>query len=249
MSHSKAILFVGGVGSGKTLLMLDEVRRDFELSGAKYLYTNHPVNSSALPPGVQVVDWSDMASTHDFVCGAWVLDECDNWLNSRKASLLSDDARTKIKEHRKDHLRAYFTTQHTSMVDRVFRFFFDEVRVVERVSIPFLGFFFPSMIRPTLRCAHCGMVRPDGVGDNEGWRRYLGFATVFFWKVYPPDVLGEIESTNASVIEERAGRASQEPLKTGWRFFNNRMIQIYDTSHKTARRALEDMKKTGKYNR
>jgi len=101
------------------------------------------------------------------------------------------------------------------------------------------------MIRPTLRCKHCGQIRPDGVGDNEGWRRYLGFATIFFWKTYPPDVLGEIESTSGAAIEERA----QEPTSRGWRFYNNRMIELYDTSHKTAGRALDDAKKRGTYQR
>lgn len=244
-SHSKCILFVGGVGSGKTLLALDTVWQDFKQTGQKKLFTNHPVRKESLPD-VDIVEWSAMEETLNFTCGVWFVDECDNWLNSRKASSLSDDARTKIKEHRKDHLTAYFTTQHVSMVDRVFRFFFDEVRVVERYTIPLVAWFAPRTRRPTRRCKHCGKVPPDGWGDDSNWfKRLLGFGTLFTWKVYPKDVLGEVEGSSAEEVELKG----IEPIGGGWKFFNNEMIERYDTGYKTSRKALNDAKSRGTYQR
>lgn len=280
MNRAPFILWVGGVGSGKTILAFDEIRRFLEgeeafrkikvtesknklfkkvliLLGYKdvpapapdvecfNLFTNHPCNPESFPEQVKIREWSRIEEVHDFACGAWFLDEIDNWLNSRKSTSLSDDARLKIKEHRKDHLRGFATTQHVSMVDRVFRFFFDEVRVCQMYRIPILGYIFPDTVRPTLACKGCRRIRPDGVGDQATLiGKILGMGTVLTWKVYPPDVLGDIESTSGLEIEKQV-----EPTSSGWRLFSGRMIRAYDTSFKTATHALHDIKERGIYNK
>lgn len=237
-------MYVGGVGQGKTALAVLACMMD----DGDFVYTNTPLNPDYFPHK-KIVEWTDLDEVEYATCGVWLMDEADMWLDSRKFSTLNDVARRKLKEHRKDDLRIISTTQHVSFVDRVFRILCDEVRVVKKFSMPFLGWFVPSAIRPTLVCKHCGRTRPDGIGDDSSrLKRWLGFATIYTWDIFPASVLGKDENANAqdTQAEESDGtdeRASKtKRLGGGWKLFSMKFIGAYDTSCKTSQKADVAMK-------
>jgi len=214
------VMFVGAVGQGKTY---NAVRFAFNSPGDN-VFTNIPLKME----GVNIVKWQEFHEIKEATCGTLFIDEADMWLNSREFAKLDNTARDVLKEHRKHHLRIVTTTQHVSFVDRIFRILCDEVRIVKKVSLPFIGWFRPDCVRPSIVCHHCRKVRSDdGTGDHDkAWRRWLGFGTVYFWDIYPPSVLGEDESANAMDTEMRG----IEPIGKGWCLYSQAIAAMYDTS-------------------
>jgi len=213
-------MFVGSVGQGKTFNAVNYALKNL----GDNVYTNIPLDL----PGKKIHRWVNFNEIAEATCGTLLIDEADMWLNSRDFKNLDNTARDVLKEHRKHHLRLVATTQHVSFVDKVFRILCDEVRVVRKVSLPFIGWFWPDCIRPSIVCRHCASVRKDdGVGD-DGTRlgRWLGFGTVYFWDVFPPSVLGEDESASALETNNRG----IQPVDKGWCFYSQLVAMMYDTS-------------------
>lgn len=250
MSH---IMYVGGVGMGKTALAVLACQQD----KGDFVYTNIPLNAEFFPnpykPGETkgIIEWTSLDDVEHAHCGVWFMDEADMWLDSRKFSTLNDIARRKLKEHRKDDIRIISTTQHVSFVDRVFRILCDEVRVVQKRSWPFIGWIWPSCVRPDMYCAHCGRLRPDGQGDARfWWQRWLGFGTIYTWDVFPASVLGKDESASAAdtrreeedVDEEGNPRTPSKRIGHGHKLFNMSFAAAYDTSCKASQKADAAMK-------
>jgi len=216
-------MYVGGVGQGKSFCAVafcDEAPKE----EFKNVFANVPVNV----PGKNCTKWQDFSEIKDATCGVLYLDEADMWINSRNFATLDATARDVLKEHRKHHLRIVSTTQHVSFVDKVFRILCDEVCVVKRYSVPFLGLLDSDTIRPSIVCKCCNVIRSDdGRGDDDKWwKRWLYFGTFYMWKTYPPSVLGEDESANATETE-----AKEIPSTGwGWKRFSLRIANMYDTS-------------------
>jgi len=214
------VMFVGSVGQGKTY---NAVRFAFDSPGKKVF-----ANIDLQMPGAELHKWQLFDEIKNATCGTLFIDEADMWLNSREFAKLDNTARDVLKEHRKHHLRIVTTTQHVSFVDRIFRILCDEVRIVKKVSLPFIGFLWPDCVRPSIHCHHCSKVRlDDGKGDHFAWwGRWFGFGTLYFWDVYPPSVLGEDESANALDTEMRG----IQPIGKGWCKYSQAIAAMYDTS-------------------
>ena len=248
MSH---IMYVGGVGMGKTALAVYACQQDH----GDNVFSNIPLNQEYFPNPDRkgtfknIIEWIALDDLEHATCGVWFMDEADMWLDSRKFSSLNDVARRKLKEHRKDDIRIISTTQHVSFVDRVFRILCDEVRVVSRRSWPFIGWIWPSCVRPDMNCPHCGRMRPDGMGDRHyWWQRWLGMGTVYTWDVYPASILGASEDASGkdlereeeeSVDEEGNPTRPSKRLGHGHKLFNMSFAGAYDTSAKASQAAHE----------
>jgi len=217
-------MYVGAVGQGKTYNAVACAAR----WPGEFVYANMDL----VIPGKECIKWVDFDEVKDSVCGTLLIDEADMWLNSREFASLSPHARTLIKEHRKHHLRIVTTTQDVSFIDKVFRKLCDEVRVVKKVSLPVIGWFKPDCVRPSLKCPHCKATRTDdGVGDHDPWwGRWFGFGTIYFWNVYPPSILGEIEGNLSQELE----RKEIPPIGSGWAWFSQKIAGFYDTSAKAS---------------
>jgi len=217
-------MFVGSVGAGKTFNAVAFASKSF----GPNVWANMDLNI----PNRTLRRWTQFSEIADANCGTLFIDEADMWLNSRSFAALDDTARDVIKEHRKHHLRLVTTTQNVTFIDKIFRILCDEVRVVKKISIPILGFVRPDAVRPSIHCLHCGIVRQDdGEGDHDKWwRRWLGFGTFYFWRTYPPDILGEQETANADEIAER----NIQPRGWGWQLYSQRIAAMYDTSAKAS---------------
>lgn len=229
------ILWVGPVGAGKTYCAVRSALDDV----GDFIVTNQPIDQdrvdALLPPSEDgmrqktVVEWDrfDSDVVKEARCGVWLIDEAPLWLDARKWDSLNAWARRKIIEHRKDDLVIHSTAQDVSLIDKVFRVLADEVRLVRRVSIPFVGHIWPTSIRPTIWCEHCKRVRRDGDGDDRTWwKRLLGFGTYYVWDVYSPRILGEQQDAAGKGLPE------QKALGHGRMLFDIRKAEAYDTGHK-----------------
>lgn len=242
MSH---IMYVGGVGTGKTYCAIAAALED----DGDYIVSNQPLRLDLMDKefGVelpdrdvltdqQVIDKGSKAvkTYQDFEddafkeakCGVLFIDEAPLFMDARKWDSLSDEARSKIIEHRKDDIDVYSTAQHVSFVDKLFRIMTDEVRLVRKESWPLLGYLWPHSVRPTIWC-QCGRMRRDGVGDESAWwKRLLGFGTIYRWRIYSPTILGDEQDIAGTDLPESA------ELGSGRRLFDIRLARIYDTGHK-----------------
>jgi hypothetical protein len=168
-------------------------------------------------------------------CGTWFLDEAPMWLDARKFDALLPEARRKLLEHRKDDLLIISTAQDVSLIDKIFRLLADEIRVVRQSGFPFIGWFWPTCVRPTIICRHCGRVRRDGYGDDRGWRKRLGFGTFYMWDTFKAKDLIDAQDPTGEAIEPKK-------IGSGMRLFDVRIAAAYDTSKKlseVATKALE----------
>jgi len=223
-------LIVGGVGAGKTMqgviYAADAPAKEFP-----NVFANLDLNV----PEKHCVKWTDPNSLVDISCGVLFIDEADMWFNSRNYKDLNDSFRDLLKEHRKHHLRIVATTQHLSFIDKVMRIFLDEVWLVKRYSVPFLGLLDDRTIRPDVKCKCCNLVRSDdGIGDRSTWwKRWLFFGTFYMWRIYPPSVLGDEEDMHE--IEEK-GIPSRG---WGWKRFNIKYANMYDTSAQVSHDAAD----------
>jgi len=151
------VMFVGSVGAGKTYCAVWFAEKCF---GSK-VYSNIDLKI----PKKELIRWNDFNAVKDATCGVLMIDEASMYLDSREFAKMDPIAKDLLKEHRKHHLRVVTTTQDVSFIDKIFRILCDEVRVTRRLSIPFIGWFWPDTVRPNIVCAHCGDVRvDDGVG-------------------------------------------------------------------------------------
>lgn len=250
------IMYVGSVGAGKTYCAVAEAIKD----AGDYIVTNQPIDSQKLAKifgitedittledkeqiekGTKAIQiWKDFSDeiVREARCGTLLIDEAPLWLDARKWDTLSQDARQKIIEHRKDDLLIVSTAQDVSFIDKVYRILADEVRVVHKISLPFIGFIFPHSRRPTIWCCNCGRMRRDGVGDDSSkLKRLLGFGTVYIWDVFKPTVLAKEEDASGSDIPE------EKAIGHGFRLYDHRIADAYDTSRKlsaVAKSALEE---------
>jgi len=218
-------LIVGGVGSGKTYNIMVQIDRSDPT-----LFPNVYANMDMKIPGRNFVKWIDPDLVKDFNCGYLIVDEADMLFNSRNYANLNETFRNMLKEHRKHHLRIFYTTQHLSFLDKVMRIFLDEVWLVKKYSVPFLGWLDPDTVRPDIICKHCNKMRPDdGMGDRHKWyHRWLGFGTFYMWRIYPPSILRDEEDMKE--IEEM----DIQSRGWGWARFSLKIAQMYDTSAKVS---------------
>jgi len=194
-------LYVGGVGSGKSIAMIHDAAKHWGHN--VYTHKSMPLDFSRLAPNKHVIEWEDLDDLRDAKCGIVLLDEADMFINSRNFATLNDVIRRKFKEHRKDHVDFVGTTQHVSFVDKVARIFIDEARLIRRRTWPVVGAVFPRFARPPVKCRTCGEVTPDGKGDTLGWRKWTGCATRYEWVGYPATILGDDESAKGVNLERR----------------------------------------------
>jgi len=232
-------IYVGGVGSGKTTAAV----RDAILHPGNNVYVHASMGITKVPAKIEgqwknVIQWETLDDLSDARCGVILIDEADMFFNSRDYAKLNDVIRRKMKEHRKDHVYIIATTQHISFVDKVMRIFVDEVRLIERHGFPFIGWFWRDSARPPIICRSCRMMRPDGIGDRVGWRKWFGMGTFYSWKGYPASILGEDESAKAVDIKKREENATDDkpPLHVsqGRFFFSSLVASVYDTSAKVS---------------
>jgi len=254
------VMYVGPVGSGKTYMAV----RDALLDAGDFIVTNQPLGeaealsfieelpsreakrmfeladgsmSDRAKDGKALVTWKDFADPSCFKsrCGVLLIDEAPLWLDARKYDSLSPEARMKIIEHRKDDVCIVSTAQDVAFIDKVFRQLCDEIRLVHMVRLPFIGWIWPTSVRPTIVCKDCGRVRRDGEGDDRGWRTWFGFGTAYAWEAFKAkDLLDAQDATGESVPEPKR-------LGTGMRLFDIRVAAAYSTGMKlsdTAKGAL-----------
>lgn len=223
-------LIVGGVGAGKTYNAVAVIAKNKD-KGFDNIYANMELNV----PTKILQKWNDPNNLQKASCGYLLIDEADMWFNSRNYANLNDTFRNLLKEHRKHHLRIISTTQHLSFVDKIMRIFIDDVWLVKKFSIPFLGWFDKNSIRPDIICKHCGKLRvDDGRGDRHKWyHRYFGFGTFYMWKIYPPTILRDEEDMKSIDEMDIPSRG------WGWCRFNLEIAQMYDTSSKVSETAHE----------
>lgn len=249
------VMYVGPVGAGKTFCAVADALKD----EGDYIITNQPIDVEKLhahlglrtdlyreedekqiEEGGKVVKiWRDFKDecVRDARCGTLLIDEAPLWLDARKWDSLDDSARRKIIEHRKDDLYIVSTAQDVSFIDKVYRVLADEIRIVERKSLPIIGWIFPYSKRPTIICCHCGRVRRDGVGDNSSWwKKALGFGTYYRWDVFTPNILSQQQDAAGKELpqERRIGH--------GRRLFDIRIADVYDTSRKLSGVAAEALR-------
>lgn len=224
------ILYVGGVGSGKTLALVHDAITD----AGDFIYSNFDIDVEGVkasddPDGddKKLVRWKsfDDETVRDAKCGALLIDEAPLWLDARKWETLNPEARRKLLEHRKDDLIIIGTSQHISFIDKIFRLMTDEIRLVKICSLPFIGWIWPKCVRPTQWCEHCGRVRRDGHGDDIGLRRVFGFGSYIKWETYAGADLERLQATSGE--DERP-----EPLRTGRRLFDIEVARRYSTVDK-----------------
>lgn len=255
------IMFVGPVGSGKTYM----ATREALLDAGDFIVTNTPFDREATDQyfdqigkkdherifmradgsvsspfgigGKQLLNWSDFAEDACFLakCGTLLIDEAPLWLDARKYDSLSAEARMKIIEHRKDDLTLVSTAQDVSFIDKVFRTLCDEIRMVRMVRLPFIGWIWPTSVRPTIVCRDCGRVRRDGKGDDRGIFKMFGFGTAYSWQAFKAkDLLDAMDVTGESVPEPKR-------LGSGMSLFDIRIAACYSTSLKLSDKAKEAM--------
>jgi len=218
-------VFVGGVGTGKSYVTSALAVED----SYKNLASNSELNKDLVVAKHKRTwrQWRTIQELTSITCSSIIWEEIHLWLNSRKIAEMPDEVRDWISEHRKKHVRIYANTQHISFLDRIFRILADEICLVSKWSIPILGWICPSCVRPDVICGYCGEIRQDdGIGDRNGWRKWFGFGTVFFWWAYPASVLKDIESANGQGIEMQSMAI---PCGFGFKFFNKNLI-YNDTS-------------------
>lgn len=251
-------LYVGPVGSGKTYCAwahavsdrgktiwhnLVDKQADESVAGYRRLWWPWLGLGFDRKPR-KLVFWDDFndefAQSH---CGVILGDEIHLWLDARKWDEMNPSARRKISEHRKDDLRLIFTAQHVSFVDRVYRILCDEVRVVSEWSVPFIGWFYWPCRRKSLFCPKCGerMTR----GDDSLIKKILGFGTFYFWRVWPPAVLGAMdEATDKSLMEQKSKKL--KPRGIGIRLFRQHVADTYATYSKLSTAAAQALSRRGK---
>lgn len=251
-------MYVGAVGAGKTYCAIAEAVKD----AWDWIYTNQSINEQELAKlygldveninvqklsnekkleiGTKIVnEWSDFDHiVMEAKCGVLVIDEAPLWLDARKWDTMPMNARQKIIEHRKDDLFIVSTAQDVSFIDKIYRILADEVRIVRKVSLPLLGFFWPYSKRPTIWCSDCGRMRRDGIGDDSNiLKRILGFGTMYIWDVFKPTIImREQDATGTELPEEKA-------IGHGFRLFDIRIANVYSTSKKLSTIAKEAMAK------
>jgi len=229
-------LIVGDVGAGKTYTALATIYHNKDKG-----YSNVYPNFAMRMPGREIHQWLDPKTLKTANCGYLVIDEADMWFNSRNYATLDDVFRNLLKEHRKHHLRIIYTTQHLSMIDKIMRIFLDDVKVVKKYSLPFIGWIWKKCVRKDIRCKHCGLVRvDDGRGDRDTWwKQMFGFGTIYIWQTFPTTILREEENTDA--VQERI-----EPIKSGVFLYDHAIACLYDTSGKVSEEVAKftEQKKT-----
>jgi len=248
-------MYCGPVGSGKTFMAVRDALHD----AGHFIVTNTPLaedgvaaflndldgrelndmfrraDGSVEEVAKEVIVWKDFAdpAAFDARCGVLLIDEAPLWLDARKYDSLSPEARMKIIEHRKDDLSIISTAQDVSFIDKVFRTLCDEIRLIRMSRLPFIGWIWPTCVRPTIVCRGCGRVRRDGAGDDRGFYKWLGFGTFYMWDSYKAkDLIDSQDVTGEAVAEAKR-------IGGGARLFDIRVADAYSTSMKLSQTAKD----------
>jgi len=248
-------MWVGPVGSGKTYNAVADALED----AGDFITTNTPIDETAVNEWLaenprkskrifMLADgsvkeqkktinlWQDF-NAPSFVqakCGVIFIDEAPMWLDARKFDVLSQEAKNKLLEHRKDDAKFLSTSQDVSFIDKIFRILADEIRIVRQASLPIVGWLWPTCVRPTIVCFCCGRIRRDGLGDDHGWRKYIGLGTLYTWSTFKAKDLLDAQDATGEAVEARS-------IGGGMRLFNIHVAAAYSTSLKlsaTAKNAL-----------
>jgi len=240
------IMYCGPVGAGKTFNAVAEAVKD----AGDNIATNTELNAEAIEryydanPKLKlavaaradgssqhkkknIILWTDFGNdtVKDAKCGCLLIDEAPLWLDARKYDALSPDARRKIIEHRKDDLLLLSTAQDVAFIDKVFRLLCDEIRLVRGSWLPFVGWFVPTCVRPTIVCKDCARVRRDGAGDDRGIRKLFGCGTIYTWTTFKAKDLIDAQDTTGETVAPKS-------IGSGWRLFDTRIAACYETSMK-----------------
>jgi len=249
------IMWCGPVGSGKTYNAVADILKDagdfiyappgvinidamnaaidaLPRKNVLEMFTRADGSYSWKGDGKELVEWRDFNELVDAKCGVLFLDEAPMWLDARKFDVLSPEARKKLLEHRKDDAMFISTAQDVSLIDKIFRLLCDQINVVRQSGFPFIGWIWPTCVRPTIVCRHCGRVRRDGYGDDRGWRKRLGFGTFYMWDSYKAKDLIDAQDPTGEKIEPKK-------IGGGMRLFDVRVAAAYDTSRKLSEVAQE----------
>lgn len=227
------VFYVGGVGSGKTYALARQAHRVVRLR--RYNVTaNFTIR---LPENINFTEWNQPEDDafKNLKCGFHLTDEAGIFFDSRKHKSLSDDARRKAIEHRKDDCHMFMAVQTMRYVDAVFRGIAGTVaRVMTSVKVPFLGWFFPRSRILTKKCQHgCDEVPLDVVPDDLGWRKWFGFGTIFIWRQYPAADLMEEGADDQALRGGRApGATPLLPQKVGWFMYDQVVGASYESHEK-----------------
>jgi len=221
MAH---IMVCGAVGSGKSVhaqYLIDQqfLRRqdDRKPLASEHLFSTVPLSGHDVK--CQTLGHSEVYSAH---CGVLFIDELQLYLGARDWEKMSTDAKDFWTRHRHYDITIISTTQHPSFVDKMCRILTDEVRLLSLVSLPFVGWLFPSSVRPPdpCRCAcaeTCDHPRRDALGDRHTWwQRWFGFGSMFVWRVYPPSILGGEEMLKPQDL----ALAGKMPKSIGFQLFS-----------------------------
>jgi len=247
------VMYVGPVGAGKTFNAVAEAVKD----AGDTIVTNTDMDSGRVMEWLRqkpkifntvfgradgeirevdkrIITWDDFSNevVRDARCGVLLIDEAPLWLDARKYDSLSPDARRKIIEHRKDDLLIVSTAQDVAFIDKVFRLLCDEIRLVKSFPFPFIAWFVPTARRPTIVCKDCARVRRDGAGDDRGWKKWFGCATVYSWTTYRAIDLIEAQDTSGD-----SEQLEPKAIGRGWRLFDTRIAACYETSMKLSHKA------------
>lgn len=161
--------YFGDVGSGKTFMLAWHAFHIRRTLNRVNVWANFGL---MLPAGINYYQWKSTKDENfkNSKCGLLICDEAGLLFNSRKASELSEEAKERIVQHRKDDLHIVLAAQSVKYMDLMFREQGAVAFHMRAIKIPLLGFFFPDSVVRTRKCACCGHVPLDVHPDDRGGR-------------------------------------------------------------------------------
>lgn len=182
------IAYSGDFGSGKTYNMVKDAIADPHMR----LYVPRTMEMD-LPKKYRVIYYDEPAELRRAGHGTALVDEADLFFDSRERGPLDRPFKLAMKQARKRHLKVIYGVQHYGSLKKENRQYVREVRLCDRFSLP-IATFYPNSHRAPHRCEE-GVLSDDQKGDV--W----GFGTVFMWRAYPPELLRDEETMQASGVK------------------------------------------------
>jgi len=168
------------------------------------------------------------------------LDEVGEVMNSHEWNTVPNSVRNKLIELRKHHVRLEMTAQKLRQTDVSLKNIVWEVRFPVEKSFPVIGWFCWEARRNDMLCENGSLLRR---GDRTWWKSLIGMATVYVWRSC---TLEEAESYYVNLLGEGKKKKEEEPgVVTGWRLFDQRMADLYDSKYSIARNFDFTRKKKG----
>jgi len=238
--------YLGRTGSGKTYLAVLEALRSVKKRLKKNrLLLNQPVHFASNveirhPLVSKIYDFKDhqiFKEEH----GVLLIDEMGLAVNARSYAANSQESLDFAILNRKQDIFAHCTVQSLKYVDSMYREQDFEIWIPSRCGFPLLGLLFPWTKVKTKHCS-CGAVPWDVVPDDRGWRKWFGFGTFFWVRVFRLSDLandGRVASAQAGVRssapEGYAVSRPPAPRKYLIRFYDQAIADLYDTHSKPKR--------------